>query len=163
MFAFASRRGSASIDPRVEAAQRELPRRQTALELGQVRFRVRAGERPGLRDRPGGAQLAQQLRRHERAVDREEDRELGRGRAQPGDDARDRRSRLGRLDDDVERQLEVALADREPQRERLAEDSPATLRERLAPEARQRLRRAEALRRAADEQHAGYVIRHVSV
>ena len=69
------------------------------------------------------AQLAQQLRRHERAVDREEDRELGRGRAQPGDDARDRRPRLGRLDDDVERQLEVALADREPQRERLARGS----------------------------------------
>ena len=61
----------------------------------------------------------------------------------------------GRLDDDVERQLEVALADREPVGERLAEDPPARSASVSPPKPGERLRRAEPLRRAADEQHAG--------
>ena len=57
----------------------------------------------------------------------------------------------------------VALADRDALVARLAERPPGALGERLVAEARERLRRAEARARAADEQHARQTIRHGSV
>src|SRR6185436_18207025 len=45
----------------------------------------------------------------------------------------------------------------------IAENPPGTHGQRLAVEEGQRFRRAEARGRAAHQQHAGYVIRHVSV
>ena len=154
VFTFASRRGSASSDARIDSAQRPVVRGEPPLELRQISLRVGARQRPGLRDRALLAQLAQQRRRDERAVDREEDRGLGRGGTEPGDDADERRLRLGRLDDDGKRELELALPDRQPCLERLAENPPGPLGERLATERRERLGRAEAGRGAADEQHA---------
>ena len=77
--------------------------------------------------------------------------------AEARDDSHDRRLRRRRLDDDVERQLDVALADGEPPRERVAEDAPGALGQRLAREERERLRRAEARGRPTDEQHSGHV------
>ena len=66
---------------------------------------------------------------------------------------------------DVERQLELAaLADGDPLVAGFAERAPRALRERLALEPCERLRRAEALARAADEQDARQrSMRHGSV
>ena len=65
-----------------------------------------------------------------------------------------------------ERQLElvVGLSDRDDLVAGVAQDPPRALGERLAAKRRERLRRAEPLGRAADEQHAGrsYTIRHGS-
>ena len=68
--------------------------------------------------------------------------------------------------EELERQLEPvrALADREPLVARLAEHAPGPLGERLAAEPGERLRRAEARARAADEQDARQArTRHGSV
>ena len=91
--------------------------------------------------------------------------DLVRSRAQPGDDAGDRRAHLGAVVEHGERELEPVrrLADGDPlvaERERL----PADLGERAAVEAGERLRRAEPRARAADEQNARQAsIRHGSV
>ena len=58
---------------RIDAAQRQLPARDPRLELGEDRLGVDAGQRPRLRDGGRAQQLAEQLRRDERAVDREDD------------------------------------------------------------------------------------------
>ena len=144
MFTFASRALVDLEHARVDAAQRVVGRGEPALELGQVGLRVGAGERPRLRDGDRLAELPQQLRRDERAVDGQEDRGLGGRRAEAGEHARDRRPRLERLDDDRERQLEVPLPDRESRRR-----TPRRAAARHAPrasrrEARERLRRAKA-------------------
>ena len=110
------------------------------------------------------AQLTQQLGRDQRTVHRKENCGLGRDGTEPGDQADERRLRLRRLDDDGERKLELALADREPGGERLPERPPRALGEGLVTEPSQRLRRAETRRRPAHEQDARYRrIRHGSV
>ena len=107
----------------------------------------------------------QHLRRDQRNVDRQDDGDAVRGRAQPGDDPGERSAHVAPVVEHRERQLERVggLADGEP----LVAAPPSTrqrARERLSAELRQRLRRAEARARAADEQHAGQpVIRHGSV
>ena len=81
---------------------------------------------------------------------------LVRGGAQARDHAEDRRALVRAVVENRERQVElvVRLADGEYLLADLAEDPARPLRERLAPERRERLRRAEPLGRAADEQHA---------
>ncbi len=90
-----------------------------------------------------------------------------RGSAEAGDHTEDWCSLVGAVVEHGEREVEVVrrLADGEHLLTRLRQDSPGALRERLAAKARKRLRRAEALRRSADEQHAcrRYAIRHGSV
>ena len=86
--------------------------------------------------------------------------------AQAGDEPGDRRAHVGAVVQQLERKLEPVgeLADGDPLGARLAEHAPRTLRERLAVDARERLRRAEARARAADEQDARQlVMRHGSV
>ena len=86
---------------------------------------------------------------------------------QPGQNAVDGRSLLGPVVDEWERELEPVFGfpDGDDLLARLVKNSPAPLRERLAAETRERLRRAEPLRGAADEQDSrrGYEIRHDSV
>ena len=74
---------------------------------------------------------------------------------QPGDDSGHRRPHVDAVVEHVERQLELAAL---PTASRSSHASPSVaprpLRQRLALEARERLRRAEPLARAADEQDA---------
>ena len=87
-------------------------------------------------------------------------------RTQARDDAGDRRAHVGAVVEHVERKLEPVreLADRDPLVARLAEQPPRAFRERLAVDERERLRRAEARARAADEQDARQrSMRHASV
>ena len=73
----------------------------------------------------------------------------------PASDADDRRPQLRAFVEDRKRKLELAgLPDGEPLVARLAEHPPRPLGERLAAKPRERLRRPEPRRRAADEQHA---------
>jgi hypothetical protein len=110
------------------------------------------------------AELTQELRCHERAVDRQEDGDLVRGCAQARHHARDRRLRLGRLDEHLEGEVEVALADGDPFVTGFTERPPCPLCERLPAQTGERLRRTEPRGSAADEQDAGQrSIRHGSV
>ena len=141
----------------------------TELERGQRRPAVGTRERPARRARhvPAGAgELEQDLRSDERAVDGQDDTELGWCGAQSSGEPDDRSAHLASVVQQRERQLEAVgrLADREPVAARRAERPPAALRERLALVACERLRRAEAGRGAADEQDARQAVtRHGSL
>ena len=141
-------------DIRVDAAQRQLPARDARLELGQQRSRVRARERPRLRHRLGLGENAERVGSDERAVDRKREADVVRRRPQARDDAEDRRALLRSVVEHRERQLErgLCLPDSEYFVTDLVQGPPRPLGERLAPELRERLRRAEALRCAADEE-----------
>jgi hypothetical protein len=102
----------------------------------------------------------------QRDVDGNHDGDVVPCRAKSGDDAGDRRAHVGPVVEHIERELEsvVTLADGNPFVALLSEQAPGTFRERLAVELRERLRRAEACARAADEQHARQrSMRHASV
>ena len=90
-----------------------------------------------------------------------DDRDVVRRRAQPGGDRRDRAG--PGIVQRRERQP-VAPTDGDPLVADLPEQPPRTLGERLPLEPGERLRRAEAAARAADEQDPGQLaIRHGSV
>ena len=120
---------------------------------------IRTGQRPalGAGDVAAGiGELEQERRRHARAVDRQHDAELRRRCLEARDQADDRRLHVAAVVEHRERQCEQLdrFADCEPVLAGLAERPPPSLRERLAAEARERLRRAEPGRGAADEQDA---------
>ena len=151
----------------VDAAERELARRHSLFQGREQRPRVHAGKRPGLRHGARGEKRAEELRRDERAVHRQDEAGLVGGGAEPCHEPEHRRAIARPVVEHRERQLEpVSLL---PHDDDLgahrAEHPPGPLGERLAAEARKRLRGAEALRVAADEQQAGrvYAIRQGSV
>ncbi len=81
--------GDVELGERV--AELQLARREAPLEHRERAPAVRAGERAGLRDggvEARGRELPQRVRRERRAVDRDDEAQLGRRRAQPGDEAR---------------------------------------------------------------------------
>ena len=86
--------------------------------------------------------------------------------AEARDDPVHRRSRVVAVVHDRERELErvAALPDRDHLGADLGQEAASTLRERLTAKRCERLRRAEALGGAADQQDPGrvYVIRHGS-
>ena len=122
---------------------------------GSIALLVRTRERPGLRNRTLLSQTTQRLRRDERAVDGQHDAEVVRGRAQPGDHAEDG-SALARAVVETGNGERRAPSAALPTASTSSQTSPSrrqpALGERLAAEARERLRRAEALGGAADEQ-----------
>src|SRR5207237_5729536 len=102
----------------------------------------------------------------ERAVHRQRDADVVGGGAQPGDEARDRRPDLRPVVEQRkrERQRIRLLPHGDALAAGLAEHTPRPRGQRLAVELRQRLRRAEAAARSADEQDPRQLsIRHGSV
>jgi hypothetical protein len=77
--------------------------------------------------------------------------------AKASDDSEDRGTLLDTIVEDGEGKLEPVgfLPDGQDLGAGLAEQAPSPLREYLAADPRERLRRAEAVRRAADEEDAG--------
>ena len=107
----------------------------------------------------------EQLRRHERAVHGENHTDVMGRCPQRGYDTHDRRTDIRAVVEDGEWEVESVseLAHGDPLLAKLAEHAPAPLRERLAVEPRQRLRRSEPRRSAPDEQRPGqWATRHAS-
>jgi len=150
------------IDRSERARQREVIAVEAGLELRQHALRECAGCGRGRWARAVAARLAERAenrRGHERRVDGKEHTDLVLRRAQAGDDAGQRRAERDTVVDHFERQLELpALTDREPLVAGFPEHAPTALGERLAAEARVRLRRPEPPALAADEQHAGQLL-----
>ena len=149
-------------------AKREPAVREAALEDGKGAPRVGTGQRPGLGDsgvRARIAQLEQKRARDERrstgrTTHTSWSRRAGRRRAPPW------RRGSRPVVEERERELEPVrdLADGEPLLARLAERPPGAVGEGLSLPLRERLRRAEAPARAADEQDARQVrTRHGSL
>ena len=121
----------------VDAPERQLALCHTLLEHGEHGPRVRTGQRARRRDRHGLAERAQRPWRHERAVDREDDARLVRGRAQAGDHAVDGSTARDAVVDDLERQAQRVgrLPDRDHLVAGLRQEAPGPFGERLAAEA----------------------------
>src|SRR5437764_15062939 len=142
---------------------------ERALENRERAAPVRAGQRAtrGYGDvATGVSEIVQCGLREQRRIDRDHDDDVVPGRAQSGDDACERRADLGPVVEQVERKLEPIrlLPDRDALLAGLAEQAPRALGERLGPELREGLRRAEARAGAPDEQDARQLaIRHASV
>ena len=146
-------RGQLQLGDRVTQAQRTL--REPAFEDRERGLRERARQRAGVGDGSAQAQLAERRRARERQVDRQEHDRVVRRQPEPGDDAGERRPHGRAVVGDRERQHQLArLADGDALVEGVAEHPPGALCERLAAEAGERLRRAEASARAADQQDA---------
>ena len=155
-----SSRSSSVEHGHVEAGDRAVERELPELERGQRRPPVGAGERAratsarrrGRRRRAragaSGVTSGQSTGRTTQTLG-------GRG-AQPGDEPDDRSAQLAAVVEHRERQRRARRRACPPRggAARLAERPPAALGERLAAEACERLRRAEAGRGAADEQDA---------
>ncbi len=141
---------------RVHASQRQLTACDARLELRKHRLRVHARKRSRLRDRAGSGQLTEEVGRDERRVDRQDDTRLVRRRAKSRDHAEHGRALHRPVVEDGEWQLAVVgLSDGDDLVADGAQDPPRALAERLSAKRRERLRRAEPLGRAADEQDAG--------
>ena len=136
---------------------------------GSADFRYAPGSGPEAGEatsRQAAASAKQRSRSDARQVHRQEDRDVVTRRPEPGDHARERRAHVRPVVGERKRQLETVgdLPHGDSLVARLAEHAPRALRKRLAVETGERLRRAEAPARAADEQNAGQpVIRHASV
>ena len=92
----------------VGAVERERPAREPLLEERQRGLRPGARQRAARRHRGVAARVAERAhrgRRHPRAVDGDEHRDLVRRGSEPGDDAGDRSAHVGAVVDHVERQL----------------------------------------------------------
>ena len=102
-------------------------------------------------------QAAEQPGRHARAVDGQDDAGVVRGRAHPGSDAVRGRTLLDAVVQHRERQVERIglLADHEHLLADLGEHAVRAFGEPRTAESSERLRRAEARRRSAEQQHAG--------
>ena len=158
----------ADVERRDRVPERERVGRERSLERGQRAPAIGARQGAGLRNGHVEACCGKRLqhrRRHAGRVHGKHHAEIVTGCAQPGDDAGDRRADLCAVVQKRERQVEQVrdLADGDPlvaEGERL----PADLGQRPAVETSERLRRAEAGARPADEQNAGQtLIRHGSV
>ena len=156
VFTFASRRLVEVQHGRVDTPERELAASDPRLELRKHRLRVGAGQRPCLRDRHRVGESPERLGGHERAVDRQHDAHVVRGSSQSGDQPVHGRSLVRPVVENGKRQLERVslLPDREHLVTDLVQEAPGALCERFSAEARERLRRPEALRRAADQEEA---------
>src|SRR6185436_265715 len=101
-------------------------------------------------------EFAEKIWCDERAVDREDDRRVVSHGAQTGDDAEDRCPLLRAVVDHgkCKRKGVVGLSDRDDLVTHSTQCSVGTLSERLTAKPRERLRRAETLGSAADEQHS---------
>jgi hypothetical protein len=151
---------------RVHAAKRELVPGDALLELREQGRRVRARERAGLRHRARRGESAQRLGRDQRDVDREREADVVRREAHARHQPEDRSTFLHPVLVHRERELvPVGLPDGEDLVAHVVQRPPRTLRERLAAERGLRLRGAEPLGRAPDEENPGYgeAIRHGSV
>ena len=145
--------------------------RDPALEDGQSRTSIGTGQRAGLRD--GGVDVfsgrsgerAQERRRDEGHIGREDDAELRPGETETGREADDGGTYLAPVVEDGKRKRErvLPLPHRDHLREGFGEDAVRALGEALSLKGGERLRRAEPAARAADEENAGQlVIRHGS-
>ena len=156
VFTFARRRSSTLQHRRVDPSKRELASRDPCLELGEQRLRVRAGQRARLRDGDRLGERPEHLGRHERAVDRQHEADVVRGRPQSRDQPVHRRSLLDPVLQNRKRQLERVppLPDSKHLVADLAQETPRALGECLPAKARQRLGRPEAFGGAADQEDA---------
>ncbi len=150
----------------IRAIERERPLAKALLEQGERGFRPRARQRAGLRHRgvpARGAEGRNELGRHTRTVDGQEHRDVVRSGPQACDHTGDRRPHVRSIVEHVERQL-TRLADHQHLVTCAREHATPPVVERLAFQFDQRLRRAEAPARTADEQDAGQrSTRHGSV
>ena len=159
----------AGVEVGERVAQRELACGEPPVEHGERGLSVRAGQRPARRRGgvgAGGREGVEVLPTQERRVDRDRDDQVVRRRPQTGDEAGDRRAHVRPVIQERKRQLEAVrvLADGEPLVAGLAEQPPGPLRERLAVESRERLRRPEPPARPADQQDARQLsMRHASL
>ncbi len=154
-------------DRHVETGDRASDGELTRREGGQRGLAIRARERARLRDGDVAARAgerAERVGRDVRHVDRQDDAHVGARGAQSGDEPMNRSALFDAVREHRERKLLVALPDRDALVARLPERPPGALCERLALDARERLRRAEPRARPADEQDSRYGrIRHGSV
>ncbi len=112
----------------VDASQRELTALDALLELREHLLRVGARQRPGVRDGNCLDELSEQVRRHERDIDREHEADVVRGSVQSSDHTVSRCSVDRPVVEHGERQHELALLpDRENLVAGLVQDPPATL------------------------------------
>jgi hypothetical protein len=140
---------------RVHASERELAVRHPAFELGEHRLRVGTGKRPRLRDRARLRELAQRLWGYQRAVDGKNETDVMRSSAKAGDQSEDGSALVGTVVEGWEREIEPVgfLSDCQDLVTDLTQQTPSSFRQRLAADAGERLRGAEALRCAADEEN----------
>ena len=121
----------------IRAVEGERALCEALLEQRERSLRPRAWQRARLRDRcvaAGLAELAQELRRHTRTVDREEHRNVVRRGSEPGDHACDRRTHDGRVVEQRGTASSPALPTASSSSHASAEDAPAALGQRLVVE-----------------------------